>query len=216
MKFDIAYLCPGTVNMSFANSLAETVRQNPETKIYAALGKKLILQKNVSTRRWLKDSEKDWLLWADADMSWSQGALASLLKTAARGPGVYSGLWFHYSNTHNIYPGFFVERGPDGKLLAVMNTYCKFPRDRAFEVAGTGGGFFLVHREVLEALGGDTEYPFFRARLKDPIEGYAQYFSKKVIDAGFKVWVDPLAAVWHHEAIPLDRQHYDAHWRGAK
>jgi len=213
--FDIAYLHPGTVHTVFADSLTETIRAYPKTKALPMSAKRLVLNKNVATNWWLNNSTTDWLLWIDQDMGWEPEDIQHLLDTAEeKGPAVISALCFGYMNGQ-IYPGFFVER--DGnRLKAVVNQYMQYPKDEAFEVDGTGGGFMLLHRNIFQAMYNEPHlegYPYFYAQMENgKPHGYAQFFCKLATDLGFKIWIEPRAEVKHHQDIPLTSYMYDRWW----
>jgi len=210
MNFDIAFLSSGNVATPFALSLTETIRTYPTTSIFYEQSKKIVFQKNFITRYWLNHSTKEWLLWTDADMSWTPQDIQTLTNTAAE-PGIFSGLWFHHSHDGHIYPGFFPSR-KDDNVYAVMTEHLEFPTDQPFQVEATGGGFMFVHRQVFETLNDpDTDYPFFEVRSA-PVTGYSQMFCIRAKDAGFPIVIEPRAQIGHNETIALTREHYNRHW----
>ncbi len=215
--FDIAYMHPGTVKTEFASALIATAVEHPGTSFIPTSGKNLVLHKNIATQFWLDSSDKDWLLWVDSDLSWTQEGLTQLLETAdEKGPSIVSGLVFQWSGT-SLYPGFFVGRTSLGDLAIQANSWCEFPRDEPFKVPATGGGCVLIHREVLlavEARPHTEGYPWYLSltRADGKPGGYTAQLSEGASAEGYAIWVEPRSEFTHFEPVPITSELYDRFW----
>jgi len=216
--FDIAYMHPGTVKTEFASSLVDTAIQYPDTAFMPMHGKNLVRNKNHATKWWLASSKKDWLFWVDSDMAWTPAGLERLLATAdEKGPGIISGLAFHWANSEAPYLGFYYLRDATGEPALDASTYLDFPRDEPFKVLASGGGMMLVHRDVLYAVEGRPHvegYPWFFSNTKktgDPTP-YALQLFKGATAEGYDIWIEPRCEVDHIEPIAITSKTYDRWW----
>ena len=66
-----------------------------------------------------------------------------------------------------------------------------------FKAVAVGGGSMLIKRRVLEAL----KWPWFETIFKEDGTRIGEdiYFSNKVIEAGFEIWVDPSQQYGHSQ-----------------
>ena len=215
--FDIAYMHPGTVRTEFAGSLVDTAIQHPNTAFLPMSGKNLVRNKNIATKWWLASSKKDWLLWVDSDIEWTQEGLNQLLATAdEKGPSIVSGLGFHWSGGV-IYLGFFTGRNSRGELAIESNTHHDFPRDEPFKILAAGGGCMLIHRDVLWAVEKRPHiegYPwFFSGTNKDGgPTGYATLLSEGTVAEGYDIWLEPRFGFKHFEPVAITADLYDRWW----
>ena len=215
--FDLAYMHPGTVTTKFAESLTETAIAYPQTTFIPISGKALVRNKNFATKNWYHNSKNDWLLWVDQDMGWEPNDLAQLFATAdEKGPSIVSALCYGWMDG-NMYPSFFVDRDENNLLLAVTGQHLGFPDDEAFEVPGTGGGFMLIHREILGKMLQEPHIPgyafFFAEEAADGrSQGYSQYLCKLAADLGYAIWIEPRCEAKHYEEIAITTEMYKRWW----
>ena len=216
-SFDIAYMHPGTVRTEFSSALIDTAIAYPGTTFLPMSGKNLVRNKNLATQYWLDNKKKDWLLWLDADISWTTEGLSQLLATADDiGPSIMSGLAYQWSGSA-IYPSFFMETNSAGDVAINSSTHQTFPRDKPFKILAAGGGMMLIHREVfasIQELPHIPGYPWFYSGTREngSPEGYAKPISKKARKLGYDVWVEPRFEVTHYEYVGLTDEHYDRWW----
>ena len=215
--FDIAYMHPGTVKTEFAGSLVDTAIQHPDTLFMPMSGKNLVRNKNTATKWWLANSKKDWLLWVDSDLEWTQEGLNQLLATAdEKGPSIVSGLIFQWSGS-TLYPGFWIGRNSQGELVVETNTHYDFPRDEPFKIIAAGGGCILIHRDVLRAVEKRPHvegYPwFFSGTTADGKQrGYARFLSEGAVAEGYDIWLEPRLELKHFEPMAITADLYDRWW----
>ena len=215
--FDIAYMHPGTVRTEFASSLVDTAIKHPDTLFMPMSGKNLVRNKNIATKWWLASRKKDWLFWVDSDIEWTQEGLDQMLDTAdEKGPGIISGLGFHWSGV-TPYLGFFNGRNSKGELAIEAGVHHDIPRDKPFKIVAAGGGCMLIHRDVLWAVEGrphNEGYPWFYSATNAAggPTGYATLLSEGAAAEGYDIWVEPRFEFKHYEPVAITRELYDRWW----
>lgn len=220
-KVVVAWPDGGSVAGSFAHSmlaLHEFERSNP-TEQYEMLPpfrhSSLYVQENRNNIvRTALDIGADWLLQLDGDESFRPELLRILMRTAdAETRPIVAGL---YSNV-----GVIDEDNASGGIVIVNCAYnevedgqyapIEVPDDdmRPFEVGAVGSGILLAHMSVYR----EIEQPWFWIewfeRLDENGEQVRQImnediaFCRRAREAGYEIWVDPMAECIHWKSLPL-------------
>lgn len=168
----IAYLHSGKVSHSFHESLMRLVAFDSANnqRIVSTEGPFSILtgsvdlpdNRNFATRRFLDETDYDWLMFVDTDMGFSPESVDDLV--AAADPEerpIVGGLCF--SARAVAYDGFGGARigirptlfmpavkEEGGKKIFGFQNCPRYPENTLFQVAGTGAAFLLMHRSALE------------------------------------------------------------------
>ncbi len=159
----------------------------------------------LAGRFWEHEKKPEYLLFADSDATWHPGAVERLVSRdlpVVTGciyrrklppmpcTGVYAG---RNAKGHHLYEfatilrrllEFAESRGLDEKT---DNALCLEPGsevDDLLEVDGCGQHFCLIRRDVLEKI----RPPWFRCTSRGAGEDF--YFSRKVREAGFPIYID--------------------------
>lgn len=150
-------------------------------------------------------SEAEWALLLDSDMTWEPGAIIQLTKTAKRKRAkAVSGLTFMEQSGGRIVPHCYDEipNNQGGKARAA---YAVLPTlDQPFKVKAVGGACFLVHRDVYQDVKkiteGMTGYFWQEDRYNPKVgemEGEDIVFSDRIRTAGYDIWYEPRAPFLH-------------------
>ena len=187
----------------------------PGTKLTKVRGKGADMARNTVVRA----LEKDWLFFMDSDQTFHPDTLMRLLSWDLP---VISGLYFKspgkpvphvykyaWKDGGHLYIGMvdeifkYLSRYKDtlkGSLPAIV---LPTQREDLIECDGIGAGCLLVHRRVFEAI----EPPWFEY-TKDSNLGEDFDFCRKVIQAGFKIYVDPGVICGHQQKELVGHQHF--------
>lgn len=166
--------------------------------------------------------DTDWVLFIDSDMGFDPdtadrliaaadpverpivGALCFVLRCQSVGP--------LHSFNYQVFPTMYrlAETGDEIGVAPWVN----YPRDQLVEVDATGAGCLLVHRSVLEAIGGDW-FEQITVTREDGVKvkfGEDISFCLRAKAAGFRTFVDTRVKTSHYkEALYLTEEVYDAH-----
>ena len=179
----------------------------------------LIEARNLAVRRFLDETDHEWLWFVDTDMGFQPDAVYSLLDVAdpTERP-VVGALCFALRETH--YDGFggcrvmpaptlySVARNPEGHMgFAVRWTY---PENTLVQVAGTGAAFLLIHRSVLEKLRADHgDHWFDQVRYQDGrLLSEDLSFCYRLGSAGVPVFVHTGVKTTHHKQVWIGELDY--------
>lgn len=213
-----AYLSPGgQVAHSFMTSVArlravdERLIGNDLTHCRAGAGG-IAEGRNSVTRDFLANPDAAWLWMVDSDMGFAPDTLDRLLATTTgEGAGAVGALCFALriegSDGMGGYrwrpqPTIYGWKG--GGFVPAVN----YPRDRLTRVAATGAGCLLIHRSVIEKVGGDWWTP-----VRDPADGVMLgedlSFCYRLLERGIPVMVDTSIKTTHAKIIHLSEQDWD-------
>lgn len=182
-KVVVGYLNPGQVSAEFHESLLDLLVYDMATerhivngggRLGVRSGPNISGARNGVVRRFLDESNAEWLWWLDADMTFAPNTLARLLEhaDAERAP-IVGGLCFSIDKTQ-LFPTLYDFAEIDGKSEVVR--YSEWPPNAMFQIAATGTACLLVHRSVFTRMeeftlaggvtppGFSTVYPWFQER----------------------------------------------------
>lgn len=182
--------------------------------------------RNQVVWRFLNSSTADWLLWLDADMSFTETLVEDLLEVAhPEDRPIVSGLYFGQRTPEDedgndiIGPGFDVDYevyphvyvlGKDG----LMRQASEYPRDDIVQVNGVGCGCLLAHRQVyrriLERPDNQHPYPWFRESLN---QGYVMSedltFSVLAQSCGFPLHLATMIKLGHWKGRAINERTFE-------
>jgi GT2 family glycosyltransferase len=151
-------------------------------------------------------SGADWLLMIDSDTVPPINAMEIIDKIIKENKDikVLSGWYNTYNQILNkILPVFF-KKDVKGFFRTYTDKELKnMFKSNIFRVDGVGGGFLLVHRDAIK----NMEKPYFdNVYNKDKtslIESEDLYFSDKIKEQGFKIYVTPKIRCTHIKNLPI-------------
>lgn len=170
----VAYLHGGKVSTSFHESMMRLVAYDSANRqrIVSTEGPFTILtgtidvpdNRNFATRRFLDETDYDWLFFVDTDMGFLPDSVDRLVEAAdPQERPIVGGLCFSaravaydgYGGARiGIRPTLFMPavKEEDGKRIFGFQNCPRYPEDTLFQVAGTGAAFLLMHRSALEKI----------------------------------------------------------------
>lgn len=164
-------------------------------------GANICRARNMLVQAFLADTDAEWAWWVDTDMVFAPQTLARLLVAARTvDTTIIGGLCVLVSEDHLI-PTLFVD--DEQTITQVSHDY---PDDTVVEVAATGTGCLLVHRQVFldiqEAAGG-SEWAWFVEGERVGGDGVGRWVGEDVnfcLQAralGHRVYVDCTTPIGH-------------------
>lgn len=151
------------------------------------------------------ESDAEWALLLDSDMTWQPVSIIQLLKTAKQQKAkVVSGITFMEQTQGRITPHAYemvTYKEGEKKLMP----YARLPSyTQPFTVTAVGGACLLVHRDVYEDVKrmqeGKTKFYWQQdiyLESADDMQGEDITFSKRIGEAGYEIWYDPRAPFPH-------------------
>jgi hypothetical protein len=217
----VGWICPGDVTNTFASSLVDTLIRDPDRRIQGQINLQSsprIVQARTDMVSSFLETDIDWLLTVDADMSWNYEDFDKVLRAAdkERRP-IVGGLCFGGGRIGpdgetKIFPTLYDIR-PDGDTLR-SELILDYPRNKIFEVSATGAAFMLVHRRVFthmqNMLGAGNPFPWYAETiLRGKPTGEDITFCIRATSLGFKVFVHTGAKIRHEKRTYLTEAMYD-------
>lgn len=213
----IAYVHPGQTSSYFTTSLIGSLLYDRATsqRIVNVLEEwssaNISASRNELTRRFVDETDADWLLWVDADMAWHPDALEQLLASAdpTERP-VLGGLCFgalHDELFPTIYHLTELESGGFSTIRVL-----DYPKDALIRCTATGAAFLLIHRSALEAIRGhgfNRTFPWFQEteNAGQPV-GEDITFCLRAGLLGIPVHVNAAVKVGHHKSTLLTEERF--------
>ena len=151
-----------------------------------------------------KENGATWMLFLDSDMTFPQDIIMRLL---SHQEPIVAGMYWHQSPPH--MPVIYKRDEEKGRYH--YTHFIEYPRSGLFEVDLTGMGCMLVKMEVFD----NIELPYFDYRstrddgIKDVTEDVV--FHEKVLEAGYKVLIDPTIKCGHIRQEEVDEAHFDSY-----
>lgn len=223
----VGWICPGDVTNSFCSSLVDTLIRDPEHRIQGQINLQSsprIVQARTEVVVSFLQMNIEWLLMADADMSWDYEDFDRLCRVAdpVRRP-IVGGLCFAggrsaHSEEMKIFPTLYNMTADDQGLYSEI--IFDYPENRVMEVSATGAAFLLVHRSVLiemqNKLGYNNPFPWFaESVLRGKPVGEDITFCVRATSLGFKIFVHTGVKVRHEKRSYLTEEAYDNHRRAS-
>lgn len=184
-KVVVAYCHPGEIHASFHESLLDLLVYdmafhrrivNGGGRLAQQASANLAGPRNDVVRRFLADSDADWLWFVDVDMVFLPDTLEKLLEFAdpEKAP-IVGGLCFSVDRGV-MYPTLYGLVGDESNPQVIR--FHEWPPDSMFQVAATGTGCLLMHRTALERIrdfpnpssgltGFNRAYPWFQETAHD-------------------------------------------------
>ena len=165
-------------------------------------GANICRARNALVVEFLK-TDCEWAWWCDTDMVFQPDMLARLLTAAERADTKIVGALCVLVGDSDLTPTLFVD-DPD-TITKVSHNY---PDDVVVEVAATGTGCLLVHREVFEAIqqaAGGSEFCWFTEGERVGGDGIGRWIGEDVNfcliarSLGYRVYVDCTTHVGHQK-----------------
>lgn len=209
----VAWLSPANVSRYFHKSMLEMVLHDAihDRHIVGIMdeesGATVANTRNVLTKRFLEDSVADWLLFVDADMIFERGALDRLLSQADPKERPVIGALYFGGNQNGCFPQlyFINPDAEDGPMTARAD---EVPEgDGPIHVAGTGAGFLLIHRTVLEDIRArdfSAAYPWWaETEMSGKPVGEDLTFCLRAAMCGHRTFVDLGLPIGHHKTTVI-------------
>ena len=227
-KITVAWLDPGTVSSDFAVSICDIFRELSDRiagRVIVRSGGAITRGRNASIHQFLTQSNDEWVLLVDADMSFTPADVRKLIDAADKDKApVVGGLCFAQSGQ---YVGSFQTLIPtiymtSTKRPQAFDPMWDYPKDQLVECDATGAAFLLVHRRVLEAVQqmvGLGQWSWFHEGPTDDLSswlGEDVTFCNLIKAAGFKIYIHTGARSGHHKGVNyvLDEAMYEMIMRG--
>jgi hypothetical protein len=204
----IGYIHPGTVSAFFTHSLIMSLMhdQGMNRRIVGIeqdwSSANVSMSRNDVTKRFLDDTDAQWLWWIDSDMAWEPEALEQLLSVAdpVTAP-IVGGLCFGASNGE-LFPTIYQLAEVEGKITTVR--IHDYEPNTLTPVAATGAAFLLIHRSALEAIRtkayNKTFTWFQETEMNGRPVGEDITFCLRALESGFKTYVHTGVEVGHHKS----------------
>ena len=173
---------------------------------------KLAQARNLATRRFLGETDEEWLWFVDTDMGFAPDTVDRLIKSAdpASRP-VVGGLCFTLVEQacdgmgglrfHVVPTIYMVGERPDGHES--FGFFGDYPRDAVMQVAGTGPACLLIHRGVLEKVRAEHGERWWDhvADGQGGVLGEDLSFCTRLHAAGVPIHVDTGVGTTHHKQV---------------
>lgn len=197
----------GTVAAGFMDSFDAMQRYDLTRRLYDSRlaitsGVNICEARNLLVRHFLADTDAEWAWFCDSDMVFADDALHRLLAAAARTDAKIIGGLCCTVNDSGLVLTMFADDDDDITKAALSYN----PDDDVVEVAATGTGFLLIHRDVLVAIqdANDgslwcwfTEGPQVSESGQERWVGEDVTFCLKARELGFSVYVDCSVPIGH-------------------
>lgn len=203
----LAWLDPGEVASDFAISISDLSRARGDIltgRINVRSGGGITRGRNRAVAQFLDGCTDDWLLFVDADMSFTVDDFNLVAHHAhERKAPIVGGLCFgqdgYYAGSFpTLVPTLFVGK-PDGGYAAMHD----YPDSAMVEVDATGCAFLLIHRSVLEKIRKDVGLGKWSWFGEYPHTGIDSWVSEDVVfcelakASGFPIFVHTGAKIGH-------------------
>ncbi len=196
----IVVVHPGEVSYGWHESVLRTLQEAKYhySFISAHSGVNIAGPRNVTVERFLSETNNDYFLSTDSDIEWEPEMVEKLVKDDLP---IVSGLYMGHHDSGELFP-VFNALDPDRRGHRAMLDDIE-GKSGTIEVFGVGMGFTLVKREVLEALGTRTFWPFEETVLDGKETSEDITFCRRAASKGYKAYVDLDVRVGHRKAVVL-------------
>jgi len=211
----MAWLDPGEVASDFAVSIMDLFRARADIfagRVVVRSGGGITRGRNRAVHEFLTQTNDDWLLFIDSDMSFTVDDFNLIAHHAhERKAPVVGGLCFGLSG---FYAGPFPTIVPTMFMATGRGDYeplWDYPQSTMVEVDATGCAFLLIHRKVLEKVQKDSglgRWSWFGEYPQTAIDAWTSEdvtFCELVKASGFPIHVHTGADIGHYKgAITLN------------
>lgn len=200
----------GYVDSSFFFSLTDllTIKNYPYELCGNARAGGPLIHKNREAilKNWIVETDADWLLFVDSDISFTPKDLEFLCDSAdSQNRKIVSGLYFTLEQRKIVfpYPAAF-ERGRGEGYLPLQEI-----EENSLRIIDAAGlGFVLIHRSVIQKI--LETYSLSEIFVSSEF-GEDMAFFEKVREIGEDVYLDTRASVKHMKRYPVDLDFYKMH-----
>jgi GT2 family glycosyltransferase len=164
----VVWCDPGTTEGGFALSLARLAFLAGNDGLLAGIGRKqsgprIEDTRNDLVRGFLDNTDAEWLLMVDSDMTFPPDALHQLHEHAdPETVPVVGGLCFGYQQDLGPFPTLYSWGTGGARVMFDIDAYPEL-----CPVDATGAAFLMVHRRIFEQYAVDTPLPWFRRSVHD-------------------------------------------------
>lgn len=207
----MAWCDPGLVQGAFAKSLAQLVayslgNQELDGLLRRQSGPRIEDTRNLMVEGFL-DTDSEWLLMVDSDMTYPPDALHQLLEAADPDTHpVVGGLCFGYQQDLGPFPTLYSWGVGGARVMFDVDAYPEL-----CPVDATGAAFILFHRTVFEENAVDGPLPWFRRSIHDgKMVGEDITFCIWLRQEGVPIHVLTSLEIGHIKQFTWDRASYEA------
>ena len=211
-KVYLGWVHPNTVHEPFARSMMEACLWKPNGiwGLTSASNPRQEVARNAVIKNFL-ETQGDWLMWIDTDMTFKHDAIEKLVKTARKHKAdIVSGLGFIYKRAaEEIVPNGYLWDEKENAYAEIIN----YQKGRVYEIDGTGSGFVLIHRKVFEAFDNEHWHETWRAHphTGNPMGHDLAFCWRAKQDYGMKIVWDTGVPTGHIKHFELTETNYDAY-----
>lgn len=223
----IGNINPGNLSSGFVKSLIETLavqsdvpngKKLVEHVILRRSGPYLDIGRNKVVDDFLKNTDCDWLLFIDSDISWTPDDVRKIVEKAnAKYKPVVSGVYYSQFAESDLCDGgklpVVYRWGKKEQFGEMTITFVndnwgedEWPKDRLFKVDSFGAGFLLIARSLLEEMIGRYGYPapwFLCQVVNQVMMGEDHLFCLRVAHMGYPLYIHTGVQLGHHKGIDL-------------
>ena len=220
MTVAFGWIDNGNVDGQWAGCMMDSLRAHPDIwgdRIRGSSGANVSKARNEVARRFLDESEDEWLLMVDADLLFAPDFILGLLEAAdpIERP-VISGLYFAQESAPeavmpSLRPLIFQFNEEN-----VFDSIKRYQQNSLMQVNGAPTGMLLVHRTALEKTRGDKLFPWFYEQIIVGSSGEERWvsedltFSLVLQAAGIPIYIHTGIACAHRKTYLLTEELYIA------
>jgi hypothetical protein len=223
-KLAIGWCDNGLVDGKFAAGLTQVILSATLSGINTIAcmrvqGNQISNQRQVLFDNWIDNTDIDWLLWVDSDVSINIDIVKKLWDTAdSKEKPIVSGI-------------YFISKTPDHELMqpypVIFNDIDKqtieyihpLPENQVIKIDSSGMGLVLMHRSIAlklrEKFSNQSLFAETNGVGKDFVGEDISFF-RKVKEADIPLYAHTGAIAQHIKRFSLDNNYYSAYWNSLK
>ena len=153
------------------------------------------------------ENGSDYILWVDADMTFGSEALNILLEDAKEGKEYISGMFFTrgFPIKPVVHKEIIYKKGEDNIIEHAALPFYDYPKDKTFEIGGSGFGFVLTSVDLIKRLSEHFEMSPFEPL---PYLGEDYSFCHRTAEMGVKMYCDSRVQCGHVGNLIYSEQLY--------
>lgn len=221
----LAWVTPGTVNALFMDSVlklymadlqrpmgTQRLARDGSGYTYLVSGPRIASARNALVRNFLEIRGSAWMLMVDTDMVFEPIVLDRLLAAADPITRPIVGALCFGGGKGRLFPTMYRLCDPAENDGNVVQYVSEWNSGDVVQVDATGAACILIHRSVLEAMGGRYPEPapwFSETIYKGREFGEDWSFCLRAQQMGYPIFVHTGASIGHEKPVVLD----EATWR---